>query len=141
LRFSRGSVVVPVRDVHGVLRGLQFIDAQGAKRFLTGTAKRGGFHLIGEVADAARLLVVEGYATGATLHQALGHPVAVAFDAGNLAPVCEALREAYPTIPITVCGDNDHTTKGNPGRTKALAAARSVAGSAAFPSFTKEISN
>ncbi|MFC7556311.1 hypothetical protein ACFQU7_34900 [Pseudoroseomonas wenyumeiae] len=36
------------------------------------------------------LLVAEGYATGATLHEATRLPVVVAFNAGNLAAAAEA---------------------------------------------------
>ena len=42
------------------------------------------------------ILIAEGYATAASLHQATGHPVAVAFDAGSLAPVSAALRKLIP---------------------------------------------
>lgn len=140
LRFSRGSIVVPVRDVAGTLWGLQFIKPDGEKKFLTGTAKQGRFHLLGSVVEGVKLLVVEGYATGATLHQALGPwPVAVAFDAGNLAPVAKALRKQYPHIPIVVCADNDHKTEGNPGITKGCEAARAVGGVCVWPEFDEEV--
>lgn len=111
LRYTRGSIVVPARSVSGKLWGLQFIKPDGSKKFLTGTAKQGRFHLIGQIVEGVKLLVVEGYATGATLHQALAPwPVAVAFDAGNLKPVARALRKQYPHIPIIVCADNDRKT-------------------------------
>jgi len=135
LRFSRGSIVVPVADVNGVLHGLQFINSDGDKKFLTGTAKRGRFALLGALQDARRVLVAEGYATGATLHMAMKDPVAVAFDAGNLRPVAEAIRGAYPEIDIVICGDDDAQTEGNPGATKAMAAAKAVGGVAVLPSF------
>jgi putative DNA primase/helicase len=83
------------------------------------------------------LLLAEGYATAASLHQATGRPVAVAFDAGNLAPVAKALHQATPTAFIVLCGDDDidtHARTGhNPGRDKATAAARAVQGMAVFP--------
>jgi putative DNA primase/helicase len=85
----------------------------------------------------AVLLVAEGYATGASLFEATGHAVAVAFDAGNLVHVTRALRAQYPGALIVVCGDDDLQTfadKGhNPGRDKATAAAASVQGLAVFP--------
>jgi putative DNA primase/helicase len=46
-------------------------------------------------ASRTALLLAEGYAT-ASLHEATGHPVAVAFDAGNLVHVAKALRALYP---------------------------------------------
>ncbi len=135
LRFSRGSVVVPLRTARGRLVGLQFISGEGAKKFLTGTAKQGAYHLVGEPKPGKRLAVAEGYATVATVHRATGWACAAAFDAGNLEAVCLALREAYPRSALVVCGDDDRHTAGNPGRTKAQRAAESAGGLALFPRF------
>lgn len=131
LRYSRGSVVVPVADINGQLKGLQFIDEQGNKKFLTGTAKKGCFHLLAKPTD--RVGIAEGYATAASIYQITGIPVAVAFDAGNLLPVAQAFRQQYPDMEIVIFGDDDRETEGNPGRTKALAAAKAVNGRAVFP--------
>lgn len=120
LRYARDAVVVPLKDVDGNWRGLQFINADGSKRFITGTAKKGAFHLIGVIDKG--VAIAEGYATAATIHEAMSWPVVVAFDAGNLLPVATAIREKFPDIHIVVCGDDDHETVGNPGRTKALSA-------------------
>ena len=48
------------------------------------------------------LLVAEGYATAASLHEATGYPVAVAFDAGNLAHVTKALRQQHRAALLVV---------------------------------------
>ena len=105
-------VAVPVRDVDGDLKGLQRIYdrrlASGTdKLFLPGTAKRGAFHLIGEVDPYRRVWLTEGYATGATVHQVTGQAVAVCFDSGNLKPVAAALRQRYGEIKLIVAADND----------------------------------
>lgn len=131
LRYSRDSVVVPVADINGELKGLQFISADGSKKFLTGTAKKACFHLIGNIKK--RVGIAEGYATAASIHQATGIPVAVAFDAGNLEPVAQVIRQKHPEVEIVIFGDDDRETEGNPGRTKALAAAEAVNGRAVFP--------
>lgn len=138
VRFSRGSVVVPLRT--GVdddsLVGLQWIDADGEKRLLTGTAKQGAFSLIGDrPAPGDVLAVVEGYATGATVHMATGWACAIAFDAGNLSEASRALVRLFPGVRVVVCADDDYATRGNPGATKGLAAARSVRGLMALPAF------
>jgi putative DNA primase/helicase len=138
LRFSRGTVVVPMRGAGGRLVGLQFIDGDGAKRFLTGTAKQGSFHLIGLPEPGGVLALAEGYATAASVHLATGWPCAAAFDAGNLEPVAKALSATYPGCRFVVCGDDDHATQGNPGRAMALRAAESVRGIALFPHFAGE---
>ena len=42
-----------------------------------------------------KLIVCEGYATGASLHDATGEAVAVAFNSGNLEAVALDLRAKY----------------------------------------------
>lgn len=133
LRESRGSLVLPVTSPDGVIQSLQFIDAEGNKLFLKGGMKRGCYFKIGG-APVDRVIVAEGYATGASLHMAHGCPVAVAFDAGNLQPVCDAIRKRLPAhIAIEIWADNDVNTKGNPGVTKATKAAESVGAKVVVP--------
>jgi len=137
VRFSRGSIVVPVRRIDGALVGLQFIDASGDKKFLTGTPKRGAFHLIGEITAGVPFAIAEGYATAASIHMATEFelPVVVAFDAGNLLPVAQALRAKYPDWQILICADDDAHTEGNPGVTKATEAAQAVGALLWVPDF------
>lgn len=149
LRFSRGSVVVPVYKPVATegpelfaldLVSLQFIDPEGGKKFLTGTPKEGSFHWLTPVPQVeGPVVVVEGYATGASVQMATGLPVAVAFDAGNLVPVARALRKFMPGALICVAGDDDRVTEQeqgkNPGRDKAKAAAQAVGGVWVLPRF------
>jgi len=137
----KGALVVPVRDSTGALTSLQFIAADGEKRFLTGGKKEGCYFRIGGK-PADTLCIAEGFATGASIHQATGHPVAVAFDAGNLEPVALALRQKLPAgVRLIICGDDDRDTEirtgRNTGRIKAQAAARAVRGFLALPSFAE----
>ena len=85
---------------------------------------------------SGRLVVCEGYATGATLHEETGHAVAVAFNAANLLPVAQALRAKFPRIALVVASDDDWQTEGNPGLTAATEAARAIGGRLAVPDFT-----
>ena len=126
-------LMVPVRDINGVLHGLQFIMPNGTKRFKSGTAVTGCYHAIGKI--NGKILIAEGFATGATLHEITGHAVACAFFAGNLKPVSMALREKYPDTVLVICADDDHLTEGNPGLTKATEAAHSIGGLLAIPRF------
>lgn len=132
IREINAKLVIPMRDSTGVLWNVQLIHEDGTKRFLAGGRKRGLYFPIGGpiVTD---LLIAEGYATGASLHEESGCPVAVAFDCGNLEPVARALRAKFPKVKITICADNDTHTKGNPGLTKANAAARAIDGLVAIP--------
>lgn len=138
IRFARdGAIVVPVRDIAGAWRGLQFIAADGTKRFLTGSAKAGAMHVIGDLQGdrATPIVIAEGYATAASVHMATGWPAVVAWDAGTLLSVACDLREAHPTARILFAADDDHQTPGNPGRTKAAEAAERIQGEIALPVF------
>jgi len=133
IKQLRDSLLVPVRENAGTMHGLQFILPDGTKRFKSGTAVTGCYHAIGQA--NGRILIAEGYATGATLHEITGHVVACAFTAGNLKPVAEALRSKFPDTVLILCADDDHTTEGNPGMTKATEAAMVVSGLLAVPRF------
>jgi putative DNA primase/helicase len=128
------ALMIPVRGCDGILRGLQFIGPDGAKRFKTGTEVTGGYHAFGKPQENT-ILICEGLVTGATLHEVTGHAVAVALNAGNLRHVAEALRDKNPEWRLIVCADDDHTTEGNPGLTKATEAAQVVNGLLAIPAF------
>jgi putative DNA primase/helicase len=134
LRVTKdGRLLIPVRDAAGTLHSLQFIGADGTKRFKTGGRKHGCYYAIGK--PNGTLYIAEGYATGASIHEATRHAVAVAFDAGNLLPVAKALRAKLPDVKIILCADDDSCTEGNPGLTKATEAARAVDGLLAVPDF------
>ncbi len=134
-----GQLVVPVQNIHGDIRGVQFIEENGSKKFLSGIEKKGNFALLSEEAkDVSKALVCEGFATGASLHEATKLPVVVAFDAGNLEEVSKALAEKYKGIEITVCADNDRYKDNNIGLECAKKAALAVGGKLAVPQFTKE---
>ncbi len=127
---GNGTFAIPMTDTAGKVWGLQIIRGKDRGKklekeyFPRGLAKKGRFHLIGVIRDL--VLVAEGYATAATLHEATGLPVAVAFDAGNLQPVAEAIKKTYKRARIIVCADDDYLTDGNPGCKAAETAALAV---------------
>lgn len=126
-------LLIPMRDTSGALHSLQTIAPDGSKRFQPGGRVKGCYFGIGKPDGV--LIVCEGYATGASIHEATGHAVAVAFNAGNLEAVALALRIKYPALKITMAADDDHMTEGNPGLNKATAAAQAVNGCVAVPMF------
>jgi putative DNA primase/helicase len=134
-RLDGGRLVIAMRDAGGILHSVQTIGPDGAKCFLAGGRISGCYFGIGK--PGGRLIVCEGFATGASIHECTGHAVAVAFNAGNLGPVATALRAKFPAPAITIAADDDHRTAGNPGVTKATAAAAAVAinGLLAIPVF------
>lgn len=119
---SGGRLVIPARDTAGRLRTLQFIDAAGNKRFLTGGAKRSAYFSMGP-APVATLALAEGYATSADVHVSTGIPVACCFDAGNVAVVAVALRRKFPRIEFVICADNDASGRGGEAAREAVKAA------------------
>ena len=94
--------------------------------------KQGCMFLISQPGD--RIVIAEGFATGASIHQATGLPVAVAFDAGNLTHVAQAIRAQWPASQIVIAADDDSETPGNPGVTAALKAADASRAIVATPS-------
>ncbi len=127
LRLLRDSLMIPLYDTARTIHGMQFIGANGDKKFKVGTAKQGHYFPIGKPKEKT-LLICEGYATGASLYEATGCGVAVTFDAGNLKPVAEALRQKYPDYRLIICADNDQWGEINTGVIKATEAAQAVAG-------------
>ena len=119
------NLMIPLRDVAGAPHGLQFISPDGTKRFKTGTAKKGNYNPIGQIKDNI-LLICEGYGTGASLHEATGHAVAVAFDAGNLLHVAKNLRNKFPEMKIVVCADHDASGVGQKNAKEAALAVGGV---------------
>ena len=157
LRYLRdGTALVPMRDMAGELWSLQrllpadLIDRESGEvignklygppprkggKDKVRSRKAGLFHLVGTIGGSAPgaalvVLLAEGYATAATLHEATGYPVAVCFDGGNLRHIAQALRAQHPAALLLICGDDDKPTeargKGNPGRKAAAAAARAA---------------
>jgi len=134
LRLLRDSLMVPLFDTAELIHGMQFIGPNGSKRFKTGTVKLGHYFPIGKPTRST-LLICEGYATGASLHEATGYAVAVAFDAGNLRQVATALRQKFPDFRLIICGDNDQWGDINTGAIKATEAALAVAGTLIIANF------
>lgn len=147
LRYTKnGRAVLPLLDDVGIVHGLQILrtakqaeeDKRPAKQFWpAGLGKKGRFFLIGGIPSRV-LLMCEGYATGASLYEATGLPVAVCFDANNLMACAPILRKRYPSTKMLVCADDDCWTDDNPGVSAASAAALDVAGAWIKPEFADE---
>ncbi len=130
----RHELVLPLRDASGELHSLQFIGPDGQKIFLKGGRVAGCFFSIADETEGP-LVVCEGYATGASIYEATGHAVVCAMDCGNLKAVAESLRALWPGREIIIAADSDQFTEGNPGLTKATAAARTIRARLAIPQF------
>lgn len=130
----RGALVLPLRDADGELHSLQFIGTDGTKRFLSGGRIAGCYFALCDK-PCGPIVIVEGCATGSSVHDATDHAVVCAMHAGNLLAVAQALRSKWPDRDIIIAGDNDQFTDGNPGVTKATEAAIAIGARLAVPHF------
>lgn len=133
LRTEEKALVVPVLNAEGQLQSLQHIYPDGVKRFLKGGKTQGGYFPI--KGNDGAIFIVEGVATGLTVHEATGNTVLCAFNAGNMEHVARIAREIYPTREIVIAGDNDQSTANNPGLTKARKAAQATGAMVVVPDF------
>ena len=115
LRQHNGSLVVPVYSISGELRSLQHIDKKGEKRFVSASEVKGNMFLIGcdhqSLPKLKELVVVEGYATGATVYEATNKPVACVFSANFGFDAITKLR-TVTNAKIIIAFDNDKTGLG-----------------------------
>lgn len=143
---SAGMLAIPVVN-DSKLVGLQFISPLALdpetnetprKNFLSGTPIEGSYSPIGDKLKTDVIVICEGYATGATIHEATGYLVFCAFNAGNLKRVAESLRARFADARIILAADDDRWTKKpvpNPGLHYAGAASASVSGELRRPLF------
>lgn len=95
---KRGELLIPGRDSNGNLLTLQKIYKAGdkfEKRFFKDTTYKGAYFVIpANDQDATTpIYIAEGYATGASIHEATGGEVWIAFNADNLKAVAIIARE------------------------------------------------
>ena len=139
-----GDLVVPLRDIDGKIWSYQTIDFLGDKLFMPMGRVVGCFFQIGATTSGP-VAICEGYATGATIHQATGWDVVCAMNCGNLEAVTAAFRKKYDKRLIVISADNDRFTKHpktkepwNPGLEKAQAVAKSHRAVIVHPEFKSD---
>ena len=123
LRQYHSVLVVPVRDGK-TLTSLQFISADGSKKFLKDSRTQGCYVGLGKPADV--IVIVEGLATAMSVRAATGHAVVIAFSAGNLTPVAKAVRERFPDATLVYAPDNDPSRTNNHGHEVGLRGQRAA---------------
>lgn len=135
------NILIPIKDHVGQLWGAQTIFPNGEKSFSENQKVKGCYHQIGVIdGKTKRIFIAEGFATAATINLATQSPTITCFNAANLESVAKRIRETFPNIPITICGDDDRWTQRlskpyNPGREAAIKAATICSGNMIFPHF------
>ena len=136
---DKDTLIIPVFDSKPSPESLcnaQFVMPDGTKRFKTGGKKKGCYCAIGKT-DSKTAVICEGFATGASIAEATGYYVLIAFDAGNLLPVAERIKERLPTDwRLIIAADNDAYKDDNVGVRKATECAQSVGAQLVIPDFT-----
>ncbi|MBT4081022.1 MAG: AAA family ATPase [Gammaproteobacteria bacterium] len=100
-----GRLMVPLFDGDGKIHSLQYIGADGTKRYHTGGATGGMYWSLGDPNKV--IYVAEGFATAATIQEVTGESVVVAYSASNLVPVSQTIKEKFPNVELVVVSDND----------------------------------
>lgn len=132
IRQNNNNLVVPLY-YRGEIVNVQTITPEGEKLYLKGAKKSGAYSMIGDPTDT--ILICEGWATGATLHEATQLYVIVALDSGNLTPVAKEIRKQYPFARIVMCADNDQYKRSNTGIKAAVKAACEIDADVVYPRF------
>jgi putative DNA primase/helicase len=122
------ELVIALWSEQRAISTLQFINSNGDKRFLSGGKIKDCFAPIGSPTD--KILICEGWATGASLHQDSGLFVVCAMNASNLEGVARVIRRLFKSSEILICGDNDAN---NVGQNAAMKAAIACGGSYIIP--------
>lgn len=132
-----GWLALPLTDEKRVIHSAQLIAEDGAKRFMFGGRIQGCWFNLSDLADGP-LVITEGYATGASVHEATGWATVCAMNAGNIMAVAAVQRKLHPKRTILIAADDDQFTDGNPGKTKAGLAAKASNATVVLPAFADE---
>lgn len=135
LRLSSSKkLLIPGFDENGELRFIQRIykaEGEVVKRNL-GPSK-GAFFIIkpSDKDEESPIYIAEGYATGASIHEATGSETWIAFSADNLKSTAQNARFRYKSRKIVICADYDEpneqfTEPGGKGVAKANEAAQVI---------------
>ncbi|MGZ0116163.1 LPD7 domain-containing protein [Enterobacter cloacae] len=134
---ERGNVVIPLFNADGEFRTLERIWADGSKHLEKDGQAWGSFFVVGgQLKDGDNLLYAEGYATAASISEAINQPVIMTVNAGNMVEVAGRLKDAFPNSTHYFLADNDIYKDENVGLEKATEAAELTAGHVLVPAFS-----
>ena len=125
-----GSLAVPIRDIDGNIRSLQWITPDGGKKIMYETSAKGCFWSVGmdllKEHPALPILLGEGFATMAKCYELTGLPSVAGISCYGLKAVAKALKSRYPECKIVCMADNDKATEIKRGNNPGLEAANDL---------------
>lgn len=124
-RCEGDNLLVPIYGLDGLILSVQSIAPNGAKLFHAGAPVRDGTMTLGNAPDGP-VVIVEGFATGATIQAATGHVVVVGFSKGALLRTAQIAAKRFAGREIIVAADSN-------GVDAAQAAAEAVGGRVVEP--------
>ena len=108
-----GRLILPVYNESGVLSSLQYISSDGKKIYHPGGAVGSCFYMLGDASsDEKTIYIAEGFATAATICEAMHTPTVAAYSANNLPAVTGILRARHPAADLVIVADNDESKTG-----------------------------
>lgn len=129
---NRGTGYTLVRDytkkdayeTHALIADILGIG--GGKLFVKDGLVGGAFYTLGDVLSGDTILICEGYATGASIFEALGsiYPVIITFNADNMVKCASIIRTLYPEHRLIFCADDDKATEQKTGKNAGILAAK-----------------
>lgn len=142
LEKATGALLVNFKDAKGNHTTLQRIWAKSQigkdepdKRFFPCAKKQGSCHVI--EGSNSKIYIVEGFATGVTVHENTQAKVLVAGDSGNILPVAKMARKVFGDLKnpanIIIAADNDYKKENNVGLEKAREAAKAIGAELVYP--------
>lgn len=140
-------VIIPIRGSDNKALTLQAIRADGERRFWPGSTTEGGYTLIGRDDSQTTIVLCEGFATGATIHEATGWLVVVCLSASNMVRISRWAGHRWPGRAFVVAGDDDwhlllkEKPQPNEGLEAAIKAARNLGCSYIMPDMQGAVTN
>ena len=108
-----GRLMVPLYSQDGEISSIQYISADGEKKYHPGGETKGKFWSSGSFENAKRIYFAEGFATSSTIHETTNDPCVICYSASNIVPVVGIFREMMGRdVEFVIVADNDKSGVG-----------------------------
>lgn len=113
VRLKDGRLVIPMYNKDGNIVSVQYINADGTKRFLKDGQTSEAFYFIEGKKNSQHVYLAEGFATAASIMEATGFSCFVAFSANNLPNVARVIPSILKKeVAVHIVADNDESGTG-----------------------------